>query len=40
MPASGLTALFRVQLVFGQAGLLKAALSRFFCGLRISSDVP
>ena len=30
MPASGLTALFRVQLAFGQAGSLKAALSRLF----------
>jgi hypothetical protein len=39
-PASGLTALFLVQLAFGQAGLLKAALSRCFCGLRISPDVP
>jgi hypothetical protein len=35
MPASGLTALFRVQLAFGQAGSLKAALSRLFCRLRI-----
>jgi len=30
-----LTALFRVQLAFGQAGSLKAALSRLFCSLRI-----
>src|SRR3981081_3256277 len=35
MPVSGLTALFRVQLAFGQAGSLKAALSRLFCRLRI-----
>jgi hypothetical protein len=35
MPAAGLTALFRVQLAFGQAGSLKAALSRLFCSLRI-----
>jgi hypothetical protein len=27
------TALFRVQLAFGQAGSLKAALSRLFCSL-------
>ena len=35
MPASGLTALFRVQLAFGQAESLKAALSRLFGSLRI-----
>jgi hypothetical protein len=35
MPVSGLTALFRVQLAFGQAGSLKAALSRLFCSPRI-----
>jgi hypothetical protein len=35
MPASGLTALFPVQLAFRQAGSLKAALSRLFCSLRM-----
>jgi hypothetical protein len=40
MPASGLTALFRVQLAFGQAESLKAALSRLFLQPENSPDVP